>query len=174
MSNSDLKIAENPPFFGSWWQKNVCTLPQLLPMKDISYFYNFVIILSKQKVFINVTFMKNNYIFYVSDKEQFHWLSVTSYTANMQYGSKFVTCDTANMHYIMHTCCITPNWLMCLYILVVCFVFFKITPYILVVCFVFFKNSWYTVGVVYFRKALGQSITKMMISGVKFKIVKSG
>ena len=109
MSNSDLKIAENPPFFGSWWQKNVCTLPQLLPMKDISYFYNFVIILSKQKVFINVTFMKNNYIFYVSDKEQFHWLSVTSYTANMQYGSKFVTCDTANMHYIMHTCCITPN-----------------------------------------------------------------
>ena len=36
----------------------------------------------------------------------------------------------------------------------------------------FFKNSRNTMGVVYFRKALGKSISKMMIPGVKFKNVK--
>ena len=35
----------------------------------------------------------------------------------------------------------------------------------------FFKNSQNTMGVVYFRKALGKSTLKMMIPGVKFKIV---
>ena len=109
MSNSDLKIAKNPPFFGSCRQKNVCKLPQLLPMKDISYFYNFVLILGKLNGFINVTFMKNNCIFYISDREQFHWWPVTSYTTNMQYGSKFVTWYTANMMYIMLISCITSN-----------------------------------------------------------------
>ena len=37
-----------------------------------------------------------------------------------------------------------------------------------------FKNSRNTIGVVYFRKALGESISKMTIPGVKFEIVKSG
>ena len=37
-----------------------------------------------------------------------------------------------------------------------------------------FKNSRNTIGVVYFRKALGESISKMMIPVVIFKIVKSG
>ena len=37
-----------------------------------------------------------------------------------------------------------------------------------------FKNSQNTIGVVYFRKALGESISKMTIPGVKFEIVKSG
>ena len=37
----------------------------------------------------------------------------------------------------------------------------------------FFKNSQNTMGVVYFRKALGKSIFKMMIPGVKFKNVKN-
>ena len=37
-----------------------------------------------------------------------------------------------------------------------------------------FKNSQNTIGVVYFRKALGESISKMMIPVVKFEIVKSG
>ena len=37
----------------------------------------------------------------------------------------------------------------------------------------FFKNSRNTMGEVYFRKALGKSTAKMMISGVKFKIVKN-
>ena len=36
----------------------------------------------------------------------------------------------------------------------------------------FFKNSRNTMGVVYFRKALGKIISKMMISVVKFKNVK--
>ena len=36
---------------------------------------------------------------------------------------------------------------------------------------VFFKNSQITMGVVYFGKALGKSTSKIMISGVKFKIV---
>ena len=35
-----------------------------------------------------------------------------------------------------------------------------------------FKNSRNTIGVVYFRKALGESISNMMIPVVKFEIVK--
>ena len=37
----------------------------------------------------------------------------------------------------------------------------------------FFKNSRNTIGMVYFRKALRTSTSKMMIPGVKFKIVKN-
>ena len=36
------------------------------------------------------------------------------------------------------------------------------------------SKSLPTMGVVYFRKALGESISKMMIPVVKFEIVKSG
>ena len=105
------KNRQKSAVFWLLWAKNVCKLPQLLPMKDISYFYNFVLILGKLNGFINVTFMKNNCIFYISDREQFHWWPVTSYTTNMQYGSKFVTWYTANMMYIMLISCITSNWL---------------------------------------------------------------